>query len=116
MTESTTTSKNRVYICYWDCYGFETIKDCTSWERDSLLNTIAGKPLKPAPVNLQSLTLRAKFNPQRNPEIWIFNTSEEIDEDTLWEYAKENPQGLVDLIREKGKAVYRSHVPDAVIK
>lgn len=101
-----TTSKSRVYICMWDCNGFEVIADCTSWERDTFLNTIAGRELTPAPVNLQALTMRARFNPQRNYEIYTFNTTEELDEDALWRYAEDNPQALVDMIRERGKRLY----------
>lgn len=100
------TSKTRVYICMWDENGFETLKDCSSWERESLLNTIAGKPLKPAPVNLQAMTMRARFNPQRAYEIWTFNTEESLDEETLWKIADENPQELVNMIRKHGKQIY----------
>lgn len=99
-------SKSRIYICMWDENGFEVIKDCTKWERDTFLNTIAGKELTPAPVNLQAMTMRARFNPQRNYEIYTFNTVDEFDEESLWEIAEETPQTLVDLIREKGKKLY----------
>jgi hypothetical protein len=99
-------SKSKVYICMWDENGFETIADCTSWERESFLNTIAGKELTPAPVNLQAMTMRARFNPQRAYEIWTFNTTEELDEDTLWSYAEDTPQALVDMIRARGKQLY----------
>ena len=99
-------SKSRVYICMWDENGFETIADCTRWERVSFLNTIAGKELTPAPVNLQAMTMRARFNPQRAYEIYTFNTEESLDEDALWEIANENPQALVDLIRKRGKQLY----------
>lgn len=99
-------SKSKVYICMWDENGFEVLKDCTGWERETLLNTIAGKELTPAPVNLQALTMRARFNPQRAYEIYTFNTEESLDEDALWEIAYENPQALVDLIRERGKKLY----------
>lgn len=99
-------SKSKVYICMWDENGFEVIKDCTSWERETFLNTIAGKELTPAPVNLQALTMRARFNPQRAYEIYTFNTEESLDEDALWEIAYENPQALVDSIRERGKKLY----------
>jgi len=105
MTDKTTL-KSRVYICMWDCRGFETIVDCTSWERDCFLNTIAGKQLKPAPVNLHTLVMRAQFNPQRNYEIWTFNTEESLDEDALWSYAEHNPQALADMIRNHGKKLY----------
>ena len=99
-------SKSRVFICMWDENGFENITDCTKWERESLLNTIAGKDLTPAPVNLQAMTMRARFNPQRAYEIYTFNTVDEFDEESLWEIANENPQALVDLIREKGNRLY----------
>ena len=111
-----TISKSRVYICYWDCNGFECIVDMTSWEKQSLLDTIAGKPLKSPPVSLKALTMRAKFNPQRNPEIWTFSTDYEMTEDTLWRYADENSQALVDLIREKGKKIYGHAREEPVIK
>jgi hypothetical protein len=104
-------TKSRVYICYWDCNGFETIVDCTSWERQSLMNTIAGKELTPAPVNLNSMMMRARFNPQRNPEIWSFNTTYDIDADDLWQLADENPQALVDMIRDRGKKLYGNSKP-----
>lgn len=99
-------SKSKVYICMWDENGFEVLKDCTSWERETFLNTIAGKELTPAPVNLQAMTMRARFNPQRAYEIWTFNTEESLDEDTLWGYADTNPQALVDMIRARGKRLY----------
>lgn len=99
-------SKSKVYICMWDENGFETLKDCTSWERETFLNTIAGKDLTPAPVNLQAMMMRACFNPQRAYEIWTFYTEESLDEDTLWGYADTNPQALVDMIRARGKRLY----------
>ena len=104
-------TKQRVYLCYWDCTGFEAIVDCTQWERESFLNTIAGKDLTPAPVNLQAMMLRARYNPQRGPEIWTFSTTNDITEDVLKDFAEDDPQGLVDAIRANGKCVY-SAVPD----
>lgn len=100
------TSKTRVYICMWNEHGFEILKDFSSWERESLLNTIAGKELSPPPVNLTAMVMRARFNPQRNYEIWTFNTEEQLDEETLWRYADKNPQALVDMIRDRGKRLY----------
>ena len=108
-------TKERLFIAYWDCLGFETIVDCTTWESQTLLNEIAGKELKPAPINLHAMMMRARFNPQRGPEIWSFTTTEEINESELKEIAQENPQHLVDLIRERGKCLYRSVTPKQVI-
>jgi hypothetical protein len=108
--------KERKFIAFWDCLGFECIVDCTSWERNALLNTIAGKELEPAPVNLHAMTMRARFNPQRSPEIWSFNTDESITEADLKEIANDDPQRLVDLIRERGTCLYDSPKQKAVIE
>ena len=111
-----TSKKSKVYICSWDCNGFESITDMTSWEKNCLVDMIAGKELKDPPVSLHALTLRARFNPQRNPEIWSFNTTQDIDTDMLWELAEKNPQSLVDMIRKNGKCLYRLPTSDPVIK
>ena len=109
-------TKERRFIASWDCLGFECIVDCTSWERQSLLNTIAGKEINPAPVNLHAMTMRARFNPQRSPEIWSFSTVDTITESDLKEIAKSDPQNLVDLIRERGTCLYDSPKQKAVIE
>ena len=109
-------TKERIYLAYWDCLGFECIVDCTTWERQTLLNEIAGKEIKPAPVNLHAMTMRARFNPQRSPEIWSFTTNGSISENELKEIANDNPQQLVDLIRERGTCLYNSPKQKAVIE
>lgn len=108
---------SKVFICYWDCNGFEVIKDMSSWERQCLLDTISGNALSTPPVNLKMLMLRAQFNPQRHPEVWTFNSDEDLDEESLWEYAESDPQVLVNLIRAKGKKIYGiSEYKDPVIR
>lgn len=109
-------TKTRVYICSWDSLGFECIVDCTKWEKERLINILAGKQIKDPPVSLFRLTMRARFNPHRNPEIWSFNTTEDLDETTLWDYAKDNPQALADLIRARGECLYKTENPPDVIK
>ena len=108
--------KERTFIASWDCLGIECIVDCTSWERNSLLNVIAGKELKPAPVNLHAMTMRARYNPQRSPEIWSFTTVDAITETELKQLAKADPQQLVNLIRERGTCLYDSPKQKVVIE
>jgi hypothetical protein len=101
-------TKSRIFICYWDCDGFEWIADFNDWERKSLLDAIRGNELSSPPVNLTAATMRARMNPQRDPEIWSFNTDYGVDEETLNDIAKTNPQELVDMIRKNGKRLYGS--------
>lgn len=109
-------SKNRIYICMWDCNGFESITDFTDWNKQCFLDMMVGKEPSNPPVSLHALVLRAQYNPQRNPEIWSLTTTEDLDEKTLWGYAEDDPQGLADLIRERGKCLYRRPMKDPVIK
>jgi hypothetical protein len=97
--------KSHLFVAYWDCLGFETIFDMTSYERIRLMEDLSGKDPSPAP-NLNHMTLRARFNPQRNPEIWVFNST--VDVEILREFAEKSPQELVDMIREHGTNVFRT--------
>jgi len=104
----------RKFITYFDILGFECLVDITSYERQKLLADIAGNDIK-SPVNVHQMLMRAKFNPQRNPEIWVFTST--VDEATLQGVSEDDPQGLVDLIRKRGKCLWGQHThPRQVIK
>lgn len=102
------------YVAYWDCLGFECIVDMTSWEKDCLLQQIKGEPPNPAPVSLRHLVLRAQFNPQRFPEIWIFEI--DMEQEDLWQLGQDDPQLLVDAIRKNGHNVFKTPKEKSVIK
>ena len=107
-------SKERTFIAYWDCLGFETIVDITGYENKKLLADIKGERFE-HPLNLHAMMLRAQFNPQRSPEIWLFTATSEITQQDLIQIAQDTPQYLVDLIREKGNCMYRSTPQKQVI-
>ncbi len=107
-------SKERTFIAYWDCLGFETILDITGYENKKLLADIKGERFV-HPLNLHAMTLRAQFNPQRSPEIWLFTATGEITQEDLIQIAKDTPQYLVDLIREKGNCIYSTPKQKQVI-
>ena len=105
------------FITMWDTLGFECIVDITSYERTKLLHVIKGEDseLKP-PVSVYHLLIRAKANPQRFPEIWTFTTTEDITEESLLEISKDDPQMLVDMIRDLGHNLYTAPKQEAVIQ
>lgn len=107
-------NKERTFIAYWDCLGFETIQDITGYENKKLLADIKGEPFE-HPLNLHAMILRAQFNPQRSPEIWLFTTTGEITQEDLIQIANDTPQYLVDLIREKGNSIFKSATQKQVI-
>ena len=107
-------TKERKFLAYWDCLGFECIWDITKYERQALLATLKNKTVE-NPVNLNAMMLRARYNPQRSPEVWLFTATDTITQEELMDVAKDNPQYLVDLIREKGSCLYRSTPQKQVI-
>jgi hypothetical protein len=105
--------KSRTFLTYFDCLGFECIIDITSYENQKLLSDISGKKFD-FPVSLRSMMMRARFNPQRAPEIWSFGAT--VDQATMMLYAEENPQALVDMIRERGNCLFKTSPTTQVIK
>lgn len=93
---------HRVFVAYFDCLGFECILDATAHEHKAIFSTLKDEQHPRLP--LPEMMLRARFNPQRSPEIWMFNS--EVSLEDLKDQAEENPQFLADLIRSKGQALY----------
>ena len=109
--------KHNLFITMWDTLGFECIVDITSYERAKLLHIIKGEETElRAPVNFYHLLLRAKANPQRFPEIWSFTTTDDITHEALLEISKDDPQMLVDMIRDLGHNLYTAPKQEAVIQ
>lgn len=107
-------TKERKFIAYWDCAGFECIWDITKYEHQKLLADLKNTTVE-SPINLNAMMLRARYNPQRSPEIWLFTATDTITQDELMQVALDNPQYLVNLIRDRGTSLYRSAPQKQVI-
>ena len=104
------------YITLFDNLGFESIIDitCDDAVRAEAVLYDKDDPQKEIIQLINKLSLRARFNPHRSPEIWVFWS--EVDEKTLFKSAEENPQAMADLIRNKGVNVFRSSKQKQVIE
>jgi hypothetical protein len=80
------------------------------WEKQKVVAILKEErtPDQPAGIPLQMMLLRAKVNSQRAYEIYEFNST--IGYDELKEAFNDNPQPIVEWIRENGKQVYSDHV------
>lgn len=113
-------AKQNTFILSWDCNGLECCRDITAlvnrsnaFERESLFERIKNPDQEPTnePLNeiskfLHYLQMRARFNPQRNYEIYMVHTVEGVDEQDLKELFERNPQGSADLVRVQGVKLY----------
>ena len=104
------------FLLSWDCYGLEACVDITEevgrgndFERESLFERIKNPEQEPHNEHVIKLNkmihmmqLRARFNPQRNYEIYMLNTTESVSKADLEQWFEASPQAAVDRIREIG--------------
>ena len=100
------------YMCYFDSLGVEWIFSVTDYERKKVMAYLKGEKKVDLPVPRYAI-LRARFNPQRFPEIWAFESDIELAELEL--VAQETPQVLVDAIRKCGRNVFKTPRQESVI-
>lgn len=99
------------FIFSWDCEGIEAIIPITKfekWDQENLMRMLKNENTQRNPLNtiIQTLTLRAIYNPQRHYEIYAVDCSEDMDEVFWREQWLESPQATADLIRNRGHKIY----------
>ena len=108
--------KTYSFLAMWDIHGLEVIYDLEpafaeieQWEKDNLFAMIKEEdhPLKPRPIPLHQMILRARMNSQRSYEIYEFKSKFNVDEVT--DLFKSTPQDIVDWIRENGYKIYSDY-------
>ena len=109
--------KTKHYLAMWDMQGLESLHDVdyhmdryNEWEKQKVVAILKEEPApaKPTGIPLQMLILRARFNSQRAYEIYEFTSTLKYKE--LAEAFNNNPQPIVEWIRENGKKVYSDYV------
>ena len=109
--------KTKHYLAMWDNQGLECLYDVdlhmsnyNEWEKRNVVAILKEErtPDQPSGIPLQMMLLRARVNSQRAYEIYEFNSTMAYDE--LKEAFNDNPQPVVEWIRENGKQVYSDHV------
>jgi hypothetical protein len=107
--------KENVFAVMWDCNGLEAVEQVP----DPALATFAvlqGQE-PPRPPNINMWSLRARYNPQRNYEIYIVHATAEITRENIREMFEANPQTAADTIRKLGHKFYsdRATQPRAIV-
>lgn len=99
------------FLLSWDCNGLEGCVPITQYEdmdKQNFMDVLAGKSKSENPLGriISMMTLRARFNPQRNYEIYAIDCDHSITGDQWRVMFDDNPQGMADLVREKGIKIY----------
>ena len=109
--------KDKSFLVVWDMLGLESIfsiddamAEVENYEKDKVWKTLKDEPVgkKPNPIPLQLLIMRARYNSQRSYEIYSFNTT--MSEREIRKIFAEDPQPIVEWIRENGNKIYSDYV------
>jgi hypothetical protein len=97
----------RYFLISFDCNGLECLQDITeyhpdNWDKNQLMGVMMGKAYKAAPIHKQisQMIMRARFNPQRNYEIYIQQADDDISAKDFASVFNDNPQFWADHIRQ----------------
>lgn len=115
------------FLLFWDCYGLESCIDITEdvergndFEKESLFERIKDPDNEPRNESITKLNrmihmlqLRSQFNPQRNYELYMINTTEGVSKADIEGWFEDNPQAAVDRCREIGTKLMSNRATDA---
>ena len=108
-------TRNSMFAIMWDCYGLEAVAKVPD-PADHTFAVLANKP-KPEVPNINHWALRARFNPQRNYEIYIITATPDISAGDIRAMFENDPQGAADTIRRIGhKFVSHRDTTECVIR
>ena len=96
----------RYILAAWCTDGFECLQDITnlhpdSFEKEQIIDALKGNEIKSNPLlhQITMMKLRARYNSQRQYEIYVFATNNEIDFNDVKDWMEKDPQSLVEWIR-----------------
>ena len=103
---------SRTYAVMWDCLGLEAVARVDDISKRRMWATLKGEDADRihAPSILH-WRLRAQANMQRNYEIYLLETEDDIGEDEIREAFEASPQTMADTVRRIGHCFY-SHRRD----
>jgi hypothetical protein len=105
--------KQYKFLAMWDCDGLECLFDVTDMEGDAMISGLKGETYK-MPFNLSMMMLRARCNTQRSYEIYTFTTSD-MDYDDVKDMFDNDPQVIVEAIRENGYKIHSDYSKKAKV-
>lgn len=105
------------YIAMWDMNGLECLFNVSkeidqheAHEKAKVWNTLKGvkTPDRKSTIPLQQMIIRARYNSQRQYEIYQFVSN--MDEDDIKDVFENSPQTIVNFIRKHGQKIYSDYI------
>jgi hypothetical protein len=104
MNDQDEDSRNGIFAIMWDCYGLEACARVPD-PADTTFALLKGVE-PPVPPNVNHWMLRARFNPQRNYEIYIITAQPGITQEDIVDMFEADPQAAAETIRRIGQKLW----------
>ena len=104
--------ETNTFVVVWDNTGLEYVGNITEDEQRRVWGTLKGKPVGTALPNLNHMILRARYNPQRNYEIYQVEATDGITADDIRDMFAASPQTAADTIRRLGHCYFSDRVQE----
>jgi hypothetical protein len=104
------------FIISWCSEGLESVIPITQYENIDIENTFKilkdeEPQLNPLDAIIKKMLIRARVNSQRHYEIYAINCEDTITEQDLRNMFESDPQGIADLVRQRGHKLYGDRRP-----
>jgi len=104
------------WVVLFDTLGVDTLIPWDDLKADDMLAVLSGrKPRDHVGQRINMMIMRAKANHQRFPEVWAYDTSDDFEYEDMRNMWEESPQGIADLVREKGTNLFKYAKEKSVI-
>ena len=101
-----------IFLLSWDMLGLEAAINISEIEKDATWALLQDKPGPRLSGIVNAVMMRARMNSQRHYEVYTVTMEESITEEDIKEMFEANPQGMAELIRERGRKVYSDRIAD----
>jgi hypothetical protein len=101
--------KNK-FLAGWNSTGLQVVFNVTKTEKEAAWAKLSGKKYV-WPYSIPMLKTQAHLSREFSSEVYIFESEKSID--SICEDFTDNPQPLVDWIRQNGECIYSNYRPDA---
>jgi hypothetical protein len=110
-------SDGSIFLLSWDMLGIEAVVNITEIDQEATWAMLQDlKPRHRLSSVVNAVMLRARYNSQRHYEVYTVAMSKDITEQDVREMFDANPQGMADLIRERGHKMYSARLEPGEIK
>ena len=107
---------SKQWAVLFDSNGLDGLISCDEMRTEEMLKWIGGAKFdSKLSTYVTMMILRAQANPQRFPEVWVYNTEEDFTEEDMRKLWDDMPQRMADLVRSKGTSLYRFRKEKSVI-